>query len=270
MSAARRSGVALVVVAVVVAAAAFGLRQLWNSAQNHLQSNGCDVTTYSVDNNQAAVAATMVSVVITRSLPERAAVLTLAAALQESNLRNLAGGDSDSVGVLQQRPSQGWGTPAQLNDLHYATGKFLDALVKIPNWQTEPLAEVIQAVQISADGTLYAQHEPLAQGLSDALTGVTPAGLNCTFAKPTGSDTATAVSAALIADLPVKSPTVTGNTITVPQASWTTAAWFVAQASDLGITSVSYAGQKWQPKKGWKTDKSASSAQVVAVVGTKS
>jgi hypothetical protein len=228
------------------------------------------VATFSVDNGQASVAATMVSVVITRDLPERAAVLTLAAALQESKLRNLAlgDGDRDSVGVLQQRPSQGWGTPAQLNDVHYATGKFLDALIKVPNWQTEPLADAVQAVQISADGSAYAQHEQLAQVLSDALTGVTPAGLSCKFAKPSGSDTATAVSAALVADLPVKAPAVAGNTITVPQASWTTAAWFVAHANQLGITTVSYAGQKWQPKKGWKADKSASATQVVATVAT--
>jgi hypothetical protein len=260
--------VATLVVVLVVAAAAFGLRELWNSAQTHLAANECDVSTFSVDNGQAAVAATMVSVVVTRGLPERAAVLTLAAGLQESKLRNLAPGDGDrdSVGVLQQRPSQGWGTEAQLNDLHYATGAFLDALLKVPNWQTEPLADAVQAVQISADGSAYAQHEALAQSLSDALTGVTPAGITCKFPKASGADSAAAVSAALLADLPVKTPSVVEKTVSVPQASWTTAAWFVAHASQLGLKSVSYAGQQWTPKKGWRADKAAAATAVVATV----
>jgi len=268
MSAARRGGVAVVVVVVAVAAAAFGVRQLWRSAQGSLRSDSCTVASYSVDTGQAAVAATMVSVVVTRNLPERAAVLTLAAGLQESKLRNLAPGDGDrdSVGVLQQRPSQGWGTNAQLNDLHYATGKFLDALVKLPNWQTDPLADAIQAVQISADGSAYAKHEALAQALSDALMGVTPAGITCTFRHATSPATAQAISTQLTGDLPVKPPTVTEKTIAVPQASWTTAAWFVAQAGQLGIKTVSYSGQRWQSGQGWRSDTTAVATQVSATV----
>ena len=118
-----------------------------------------------VDPDQAAVASTMVGVVLQRGLPERAAVLALAAGLQESKLNNLPAGfgDRDSVGVLQQRPSQGWGTEEQLNDVHYATGAFLDALVKVTNWQTRPLTEAVQAVQISAVPEGYARHEPEAE-----------------------------------------------------------------------------------------------------------
>ena len=82
---------------------------------------------------------------------ERQCSLSLRA-FRESKLSNLpaGSGDRDSVGVLQQRPSQGWGTEEQLNDVHYATGAFLDALVKVTNWQTRPLTEAVQAVQISA------------------------------------------------------------------------------------------------------------------------
>jgi hypothetical protein len=267
MSAARRGGIAIAVVVVVIGAAAFGVRALWNSAQGHLQSDDCTVGNFSVDTGQAAVAATMVSVVVTRNLPERAAVLTLAAGLQESKLRNLPDGDRDSVGVLQQRPSQGWGTPAQLNDLHYATGKFLDALVKIDNWQTLPLAEAVQDVQISADGSAYAQHEPLAQALSDALMGVTPAGIDCSFHQPAAQLTPSAVSTQLTKDLPVEKPTLAESTISVPKASWTTAAWFVAQASQVGIKSVTYSGQRWQSGKGWKTDKTVGTGAVSATLG---
>jgi hypothetical protein len=266
VSVARRAGIAAVVVIVVLGAAAFGIRALWRSAQDHFRADACTVGNFSVDTGQAAVAATMVSVVVTRNLPERAAVLTLAAALQESKLANLPGGDRDSVGVLQQRPSQGWGTPAQLNDLHYATGKFLDALVKIDDWQTLPLAEAVQDVQISADGEAYAQHEALAQALSDALMGVTPAGIDCSFHEPAAQLTAAAISTQLTGDLPVEKPTLADTTISVPKASWTTAAWFVAQASQVGIKSVSYSGQRWQSGKGWHPDSSAPSTVVSATL----
>jgi hypothetical protein len=268
VSSTRRGGVAVVVVVFFVAAAALGVRLLVGSAQSHFRADACTVGNFSVDPAQASVAATMVSVVVTRDLPERAAVLTLAAALQESKLRNLASGDGDrdSVGVLQQRPSQGWGTPAQLNDLHFATGAFLDALVKVDNWATGPLADVIQAVQISADGQAYAQHEAVAQALSDALTGVTPAGIDCSFAKPAATHTAQDVAAQLKGDLPVQTPTVTDKTITVPQASWTTASWLVAQAGEVGIKTVAFSGQRWQSGKGWVADTTASATQVLATV----
>ncbi|HEY3630790.1 MAG TPA: hypothetical protein VGL21_07810, partial [Jatrophihabitantaceae bacterium] len=168
-SAVRRGLVATLVVLTVLAAIAFGLVVLWRVAQTHSTSEECKIGDYSVEPDQASVAATMVGVVIRRDLPERAAVLALAAGLQESKLTNLPGGDRDSVGVLQQRPSQGWGSPAQLQDIHYATGKFLDALVKIDGWQTMPLADAIQEVQVSIDGSYYARHEGEAQALSDAL-----------------------------------------------------------------------------------------------------
>ncbi len=174
------------VLILITAAVAFGVRLLLHTATTSSTANGCVVGQYHVSTDQAAVASTMVGVVITRGLPERAAVLVLAAGLQESKLTNLATGDGDrdSVGVLQQRPSQGWGTVAQLNDVHFATGAFLDALLKQSDWQTKPLAEAIQTVQISADGDLYAQHEPEAQALADALTGTTLAGISCHFPTP--------------------------------------------------------------------------------------
>jgi len=100
-----------------------------------------------------------------RKLPDRAAVIAIATALQESSLRNLTGGDRDSVGLFQQRPSQGWGTIAQLTDPAYATGKFLDALVKIDRWESMPLSDAAQAVQRSALPGAYARWEATAAGL---------------------------------------------------------------------------------------------------------
>src|SRR5579885_1993928 len=162
MATSRRSrwlyGAVVLVLAVV---AAVVIHAVWNTAKSALTYEHCTVGAYDLDPDQAAVASTMVGVVTRRALPERAAVLALAAGLQESKLRNLPpnAGDRDSVGVLQQRPSQGWGTPTQLNDVHYATGAFLDALLKVDGWQTLDLAAAVQAVQRSADGSAYAQHE---------------------------------------------------------------------------------------------------------------
>ena len=269
----RRLLVLAVVVAVllvVTAGVAFGVRLLLRAASGTTTATACTVGDYTVDPDQASVAATMVGVVITRGLPERAAVLALAAGLQESKLRNLASGsgDRDSVGVLQQRPSQGWGTVEQLSDLHYATGKFLDALIKLPNWQTEPLADAIQAVQISADGSLYAQHEGEAQALADAFTGATPAGIDCTFPTPKTPATVAEVSAGVSADLPVNAPSVdpARRSVTVPGAAWATAAWFVANAQRFGLDSVGYNQRQWTRGKGWHTSITVDATSVVTVL----
>ena len=267
-SAVRRSLIAALVVLTVLAAASFGLYVLWQAAQSHSTAQECKAGDYSVEPDQASVASTMVGVVIKRDLPERAAVLALAAGLQESKLANLTlgEGDRDSVGVLQQRPSQGWGTEAQLQDIQYATGKFLDALVKIDGWDTMALADAIQQVQVSVDGSYYARHEGEAQALSDALTGKTPAGLTCRFAKPTQVATAAAVAAAVAQDLPVTQPTATSLKITVPGSSWATASWFVANADKFGIDSVDYSGREWTRAHGWRDATAASASAVVATL----
>jgi hypothetical protein len=272
VSANRRVTVIAGVVAVllvITAGVAFGVRELLRTAGGSSTSESCTVGAYVVDTDQAAVASTMVGVVLTRQLPERAAVLVLAAGLQESKLRNLpsGSGDRDSVGVLQQRPSQGWGTIEQLGDLHYATGKFLDALIKQPNWQSEPLANAIQAVQISADGSLYAQHEGEAQALADALTGATPTGITCRFPTPKTAATLAAVSSGVTTDLPVNQPSIdaTRRSVTVPGAAWATAAWFVANADRFGLDSVGYAQRQWTRAKGWRTDSAFDSTAVIAV-----
>src|SRR3954452_14804473 len=181
----------LFAVAVIVIGGGYALKALWSTAKAHFVADTCTIGNYEVDTDQAAVASTMVGAVTKYRvrLPERATVLALAAALQESKLRNLApgAGDRDSVGVLQQRPSQGWGggDAAKLSDVTEATREFLAALVKVPKWRTLPLADAIQAVQISADGSAYAQHEAEASALAAALQGRSIAAISCTFDKPT-------------------------------------------------------------------------------------
>ncbi|WP_280268213.1 hypothetical protein [Nocardia wallacei] len=101
----------------------------------------------------------IVGVVRERGLPAYAAVLSLATALQESTLRNVdVAVDHDSLGLFQQRPSMGWGTPQQLTDPAYATRAFLDAVSEhAPNYQSVPLWQAAQATQRSAYPTLYAK-----------------------------------------------------------------------------------------------------------------
>jgi hypothetical protein len=260
----------LLVVAVLVVAGIIAVRALWRATQDRLSFDHCDVASYQLDPDQASVAATMAAAVRTfrPALPERAAVLVLAAGLQESKLRNLApgAGDRDSVGVLQQRPSQGWGHghASVLTDVGEATREFLAHLVQVPHWRTLPLAEAVQAVQISADGSAYARHEPEAQALADALMGVKAAGISCSFAAPTVVAPTRTVARLVAEQLPVNTPVRARGTVTVPGASWQTVAWLVAQADRLGIERVSYASRTWTRTGGWQR----SAATRGAVVAT--
>ena len=99
---------------------------------------------------QAENATTIVAVAVRRNLPARAASIALATAYQESKLQNLDHGDRDSLGLFQQRPSQGWGTAKQIRDPIHAVNAFYDALEKVHGYQTMKVTEAAQAVQRSA------------------------------------------------------------------------------------------------------------------------
>lgn len=111
---------------------------------------------------------------IDERLPARAAVIAVATAIPESGLENVNHGDvagPDSRGLFQQRPSQGWGTQAQVMDPVYATRAFLAHLVQIPNWEHRRLGEVAEMVQRSSDysGGIYDRQEPAATKLVAGL-----------------------------------------------------------------------------------------------------
>nr|WP_307710880.1 C40 family peptidase [Streptomyces sp. V1I6] len=99
----------------------------------------------------------------------RGQVIALATALQESGLRNLQGGDRDSLGLFQQRPSQGWGTREQILDPVYASTKFYKALKSLKDWENMPVTVAAQKVQKSQFPDAYAKHEPLATALQQAI-----------------------------------------------------------------------------------------------------
>ena len=136
--------------------------------------------TVELDLEQAESAAIIAGVAVRRGLPGRAVTIALATAYQESGLRNLAHGDRDSLGLFQQRPSQGWGTTKQVQNPHYSSGKFYDALLKIKNYQTLPVTVAADRVQRSAFPNAYADHEADARVLASALTGNSKAVFSCT------------------------------------------------------------------------------------------
>lgn len=104
-------------------------------------------------------------------LPPYAPVVAIATALQESGLYNVDHGDRDSLGLFQQRPSQGWGTPQQIMNPTYSSTKFYEALLKVPAWQTMLLYQAAQAVQRSAFPTAYQQWSTPAQYLAASISG---------------------------------------------------------------------------------------------------
>jgi cell wall-associated NlpC family hydrolase len=112
------------------------------------------------DAEQLDNAQTIITVGAGRHVPAWGWVVAVATAIQESSLRNLAAGrgDRDSIGLFQQRPSQGWGTPAQLASPAYQARQFYTALLAVPGWQQLPLTQAAQAVQRSAYPDAYAQH----------------------------------------------------------------------------------------------------------------
>jgi murein DD-endopeptidase MepM/ murein hydrolase activator NlpD len=135
---------------------------------------------------QVANAATILAVGAGEGVPARGWVIAVATAMQESALRNLPGGDRDSVGLFQQRPSMGWGTPSQLRDPAYAAGAFYARLVTLEGWQAMPLAAAAQSVQRSAYPRAYARWEPDATALVAALTGLDARGAGCVAAAVSG------------------------------------------------------------------------------------
>jgi hypothetical protein len=133
-----------------------------------------------LDFEQAESAAIIAGIAVRRGLPARAATIALATAYQESDLRNLKHGDRDSLGLFQQRPSQGWGTAAEVQNPYHATGKFYDALVKITNYQKLAITVAADKVQRSAFPNAYADHEADARVLASALTGQSKSVFSCT------------------------------------------------------------------------------------------
>jgi hypothetical protein len=204
----------------------------------------------SLDVGQAGIAATIAGVAQHHALPRRAVTIAYATALQESKLTNLHAGDLDSVGVFQQRPSEGWGPAKRLENPIYATTKFFAALTRVHNYRAIPVYRAAQAVQRSADGYAYNQYAPVAERMSMAFTGQLPHAVWCWYPGPAGRPRLTAAGKALAQAFgpmhvrPYADPAVAVR-VRGPARGWAVAAWLVSHAGAYGIRHVSYQGYQW-------------------------
>jgi cell wall-associated NlpC family hydrolase len=123
------------------------------------------------DSEQVGNAAVIISVGARLGVPAQGWIIAVATAMQESTLHNQPDGNQDSLGLFQQRPSQGWGTPAQIMDPVYASTQFLQHLLHVPNWQDLPLTVAAQRVQRSTYPDAYAKWEADATRIVATLTG---------------------------------------------------------------------------------------------------
>jgi hypothetical protein len=125
--------------------------------------------TLELDDEQVANAATIAETGVELEMPDRAVVVALATAMQESGLRNLDYGDRDSLGLFQQRPSQGWGSPDEVQDPVYAARAFYRTLRRVEGWQELRVTEAAQRVQRSAFPEAYDKWADDADQLATAL-----------------------------------------------------------------------------------------------------
>ncbi len=255
----RRPGRALVrtlILLLVVAGVGYAGWWGYRAVSGMLRQPVCRFAATSVeelDPEQAGNAALITAVATKRGLPPRASSIAIATALQESKLRNIKFGDRDSLGLFQQRPSQGWGTAEQILDAVYSTNKFFDALVKVTNWQTRDITEVAQAVQRSAFPEAYRKHEQTARTIASALTGQSRAATGCRLEPPRETTSAAAVATELSQQLGVTAA-LNGNTLTFTGGSvelqWQVGQWAVARADVYGVTTVSVGPSTWQRDNG--------------------
>ncbi len=259
----------LVVVAVLALVGTLGLAVVLHSFSHgiKLPSLAGPTCTVSADGEveldpvQMANAATITAVGVRRGMPEQAVVVALATALQESKLENRDDGDRDSIGLFQQRPSQGWGTPDKIKDPRYAADHFYTALKKVKGYQQMRVTDAAQRVQHSAYPNAYQKWADEAQILARALTGRAASAVACTVTgAPTlrGAAAATALMAGLKLDWgkglakSAAAEQAAGLTVAVtdPSAGWRYAHWLVSHASDTGLERVRFADLEWQAAEG--------------------
>ena len=280
----------LIVIAVLLGLLAYGAYTVYQRFSQVLVIPGCQAGTggnaIPLDFGQAADAATIAGVAAQEALPTQALTIAYATAFQESKLENLTYGDRDSVGIFQQRPSEGWGSTAQLEDPAYASRAFFGALVQVPNYQKIPVYEAAQAVQKSADGYAYQQYAQSGALLAADYTAA-PHAVTCWY-NPAQQAASEGVSTKLdlhgaaeeldhVFGTPGQDSALTGVSrirsgsadliTTVHGAGWTVANWLVTNATSYGITQVSYDGYQWTAglnETSWQANSDATAGGIVA------
>jgi hypothetical protein len=210
--------------------------------------------TESFGTEQTGNAALIAAISMERKLPPRAATIALATAYQESKILNVKYGDRDSLGLFQQRPSQGWGTAKQILDPVYSTNRFFDALVKVKGYEDADITEIAQKVQRSGYPEAYRDHEGQGRVLASALTGHSPAGLTCTLQDATAHAEPQAVAKDLAEQMGVTTAQPGDGVLTVTAPSqrhaWAVGQWAVARAAQYGATAVAVGDRVWDRSDG--------------------
>jgi hypothetical protein len=265
MALAKRIAAIVVPLGLVVGGVAYGVSRHSTHEDKTLGECRTRVAglTVVLTDEQARNATLIAAIAIRRGMPAHAATIGIATALQESKLYNLRGGDRDSLGLFQQRHSQGWGTRRQILDPVYAINAFYDALEKVPGWETLAVTKAAQEVQRSGFPEAYATYEADARALASALTGFSPMAFQCHLPAPSGTPVsvarrATDLRAALapaFGSLGVGVATGGDLQVAVPSGArgWALASYVVAHATQLGISTVTYAGRAWSTGQdaGW-------------------
>jgi hypothetical protein len=253
----RRSAAAaaaiVVLVALTVGYLATQHRMTTERATACLAGSGNNELALSI--SQAGIASTIAGVASKRAMPIRAVAIAYAAALQESKLSNLPYGDRDSVGVFQQRPSQGWGSKRQIENPVYASSRFLAALAAVPGYLHMPIYAAAQAVQRSADGSAYGQYAGMGAALAQAFTGNSPHAVWCSYGARVGKPRLPAAAHALTSAYGPLRSTYTHDpsasiAVREPQQGWSVAGWLVSHAASYGITYVLFRGYEWHATSG--------------------
>jgi hypothetical protein len=287
----RRPLIVIIVIAALIAVGAYAAYTAYGRyVQRLLTIPGCQAgtgaTAIGLDFGQTADASIIAGVAARDRLPRKALIIAYATAFQESKLENLDYGDRDSVGIFQQRPSEGWGSKAHLEDPAYASGAFFKALERIPGYAKLPVDVAAQDVQRSADGSAYEQYAPSAAALAADFTAA-PHAVTCWY-DPAAQAASEGVSAKLnlraalngFADAfgrPRQGGAVTsvsvarsGGSAVISAARpdrWAAANWLVANASSYGITQVSYGGYQWKAglsETSWQAASGPSQGRIVA------
>jgi hypothetical protein len=279
MGLARRIAAVVVPLGLVVGGVAYGVSR--HSSGDDKTLGECTTKvgrlTVVLTDEQARNASLISAISIRRGMPAHAATIGLATALQESKLYNLRGGDRDSLGLFQQRPSEGWGTPSEILDPVHATNSFYDALEKVPGYADLPVTKAAQEVQHSGFPEAYASYEKDARALASALTGYSAGAFWCHLPAPAGPTTpaprrASDLRQALLpafGSLDV-SVGVSGH-VEVAAASaprgWALASYVVAHAHALGAATVTFRGREWSAdsNRGWQHAAGSASPDSVVV-----
>lgn len=267
----KRWIVLLVVLALLIGVGYLGVK-MWNSVHHALTPERCSIVNpkgepVMLTPEQSRMASIIVAASYEAELPERAAVIALATAYQESGIRNLDYGDRDSLGLFQQRPDPrfDWGTAEEIMDPWYSSLRFYEELVKFDGWETRDINDQAQKVQRSGHPQAYRKHVPNATALAAAARGSRHEAIVCSTLQDLHPDPAPI--AQVLDRIKGVNYTVEGNQIRITAESdqmlWSAAHLAQLNTYAAGVQSVQVKDRRWTlGDKRWSSAKPVEGAVV--------